>query len=296
MSTKIYNGVRVNAGNALANLNLVAALHPGLQELVNIKSAKVHAQRLTEEVDHFCAMRYRLAQGDGTSAPEDWEKKKAIRVWWSVQEEILNRQRDCRQSMRRAPVEDCDVELFLRVDPETGMLLGYLQEERVGAQEFLCRADGIEEYGYWNNSDQPENLSEEEWGQRGKAWAAVLAGDRPCFTVRWEPTFNTMAQIAAHFPSLADRAAARAKRHLQDQAYAQWCQELRARGDEEPKSFAPVARLMRQTDEAMTQEGGALVEPLAYWTAVFQQVLPLDLSECMNLTFGQIPERTPALC
>jgi hypothetical protein len=34
--------------------------------------------------------------------------------------------------------------------------------------------DWVEEYGYWNNTDQPDGMSNREWNRRSKAWDAVL--------------------------------------------------------------------------------------------------------------------------
>jgi hypothetical protein len=34
--------------------------------------------------------------------------------------------------------------------------------------------DWVEEYGYWNNTDQPDGMSDLEWSRRSKAWDAVL--------------------------------------------------------------------------------------------------------------------------
>ena len=33
---------------------------------------------------------------------------------------------------------------------------------------------GVEEYGYWNNTDGPREISEEDWDERGDVWERVL--------------------------------------------------------------------------------------------------------------------------
>lgn len=32
---------------------------------------------------------------------------------------------------------------------------------------------GVEEYGYWNNTDEPDNVTRRQWQARGKTWEAV---------------------------------------------------------------------------------------------------------------------------
>ena len=36
---------------------------------------------------------------------------------------------------------------------------------------------GVEDFSYWNNTDQPENFSQNQWDQRGKLWEKVCLND-----------------------------------------------------------------------------------------------------------------------
>ena len=36
---------------------------------------------------------------------------------------------------------------------------------------------GVEDYGYWNNSDPPEELTQAQWDKRRDDWGAALAAD-----------------------------------------------------------------------------------------------------------------------
>ena len=46
-------------------------------------------------------------------------------------------------------------------------------ENSVMTEAFLKE---VHDYGYWNNTDKPESVSEEEWKQREKDWDIVLPG------------------------------------------------------------------------------------------------------------------------
>jgi len=43
--------------------------------------------------------------------------------------------------------------------------------------ELIDQIDWIEEYGYWNNTDGPEQISEDEWDARSKKWVEVGPND-----------------------------------------------------------------------------------------------------------------------
>jgi hypothetical protein len=47
-----------------------------------------------------------------------------------------------------------------------------------GTLNFLDDHPDLEEYGYWNNTDEPEGMSEEEWEERRKVWEP-LTDDEP---------------------------------------------------------------------------------------------------------------------
>jgi len=42
-----------------------------------------------------------------------------------------------------------------------------------GKWDFLDNNMQLEEFGYWNNTDKPEKLSNKEWDERGRIWNAI---------------------------------------------------------------------------------------------------------------------------
>lgn len=59
------------------------------------------------------------------------------------------------------------------LDKETGRMLGYFNGPEEFFEEFLT-FDGVAEYHYQNSSDGPDDISEEDWDARRKAWDRVL--------------------------------------------------------------------------------------------------------------------------
>lgn len=39
--------------------------------------------------------------------------------------------------------------------------------------------EGVEEYGFWNNTESPEGISESKWRKRGRDWESVCLGAAP---------------------------------------------------------------------------------------------------------------------
>jgi len=40
--------------------------------------------------------------------------------------------------------------------------------------EKFMKETGFEEYGYWNNTDKPDDVSEDEWDERERVWDEVI--------------------------------------------------------------------------------------------------------------------------
>ncbi len=43
-----------------------------------------------------------------------------------------------------------------------------------GSLDFLAEFTGLEAYGYWNNADKPDDVSDHEWDQRRDVWGRML--------------------------------------------------------------------------------------------------------------------------
>lgn len=294
MSTKVYSGFRVNAGSALANLNLLSAIKPVVQALVDRRMAVILAERIAFEVDRFCVLRQEENLGRATELPADWADQKTKLVSWSIRMTLLDEQAECRAGPRRHPAVDCDVELFLRADPAQGTLLGYLQEEGVGVRKMLTQTPGIEDFCYWNNSDKPEELTDEEWDARGRLWDTVLIDSVACLSLKFEPNpLFTAIENDAHldFPAHLIRAKRLAMRKLESDAIARFRAGLKAQGKDDPTGFAWASKLMREVREGV--ETGQLAHELRTLTEQYMHIIPADLHVYLNKTFEEIPTQHP---
>lgn len=297
MSTKIYSGFIIDAGSAQANLALLSSIKEPVQRLVNKKHFKTIQDRAVALLDKFYAGKL-LSSNEAADTDKAEHKDGPLAdysAWAYCGHQVEAEQRKCRQSLERSPFYDCDVELFLRMHPETGALLGYLQEERVGVYDYLLTVDGIREYGYWNNSDQPDEVSEQEWEKRGQDWKLLLDGPFAVFCVKWEPISWDDSTVAGSMPSLQKRAQNLASEELIDRAIrAQLSHEATHKPNTvRSASFAGVSRAMQKAQTEMDTEGAALNLEFKKLCAHYEQVLLPQLTQKVLQThWSKLPERS----
>jgi hypothetical protein len=125
--------------------------------------------------------------------------------------------KELERSRRHDP--EVDFEVSVRVFQTPYGVLGIYDTDRPTLRQILLNHPAIEEYGYWNNTDPEEDVSEAEWAMRGTAWTWVIAqggntgsvaevGTRVLLSDRLTATLAapTPEEIAAQMPTPGDRA------------------------------------------------------------------------------------------
>lgn len=290
MSITIYNGLRINAGGALANLKVLNEIREPVQRLVNLKMAKLMAERLAGAIDHHIILRDQLSCAktpEDVQLPSDWATRQTECVRWYVERAIRLAQKECRAGQERNPLEDCDVELFLRALPTSGVLLGYLQEERVGAHSLLLATAGIEDYGYWNNSDPPDEVTARAWRARKAAWAKTEG--LTCFSVRWEPDYDvTQELIISQLATHESRVVRRARDEMQRVAIQAQLDKEKAAGDTSA-SFVGISQVLHEITTAIDTEGSPEREEYLSLMQKYRKLLPVDVVPLLHEEFKDLP-------
>lgn len=70
-------------------------------------------------------------------------------------------------------------ELCLGEDPETGRILVRLYTEHRAMLDAFEAMDEVESYSYWNNADEPDGVTREQWNERRAAWDRVMPDYAP---------------------------------------------------------------------------------------------------------------------
>lgn len=245
MSTKIYNGFRMRKEGITRLHALMTQLRATCAPIAKQGLLRYAATHMAHLADH------RLLN------PEE-PQKGSVRGF--VTSELMDRLHKLQVEPLRDPSIDFTFEIVLI--PVGNYLLGIpFAEHRVFMDE-LFKLPGVEEYGYWNNTDKPEHVTDAQWRKRAKDWDKALPGcDSPAasgFTyqiTRPAPFFPYTAYTPDLFPSFDER--------LKDAAIAELMK--RKIGD----SGAPLSAYVNMRRWAMNDPEG-----IAYLAEITEELRP----------------------
>lgn len=149
MSTKIYDGVRIETDDIFA---FTTKLHGVIHDVFKILCQELVMQEITRTFD--------------SEAGDDPQKIlfAAEKRWMKEQGETPS------HSFLHDPLRFS----FVFGRSASGQLLGNPFSGNHKYTEALMAMEEIEEYGYWNNTDSEEGVTEEEWDFRRKEWDSML--------------------------------------------------------------------------------------------------------------------------
>lgn len=158
MSTKLYTGFKLKTHSLDAAVGILDSLKPKLKDIRREATLRWLANRATTLVD-------RLALSDSKLDPNTSPFSAAL-------EELRKRQFKVRASKHRDPEVDFSFEVVLFKHPN-GIFGLYFAEQEALTTAFLSLPE-VEDFSYWDNTDQPERISEEEWASRKATWGLIF--------------------------------------------------------------------------------------------------------------------------
>lgn len=140
---------------------------------------RIPKDMLNEFIDYLRPQAYEYAEGIirnliGAVTPEGVEKQRKEHPYYKEDrlklEHVLSLCKKASEDIRRHPVIDVDsgFNIWLFGTHFYVIPIGEFQEYKV--------PDFAEDYSYWNNTDQPENISDEEWNSRSETWNSINGG------------------------------------------------------------------------------------------------------------------------
>lgn len=99
--------------------------------------------------------------------------------------DFTHRQAEIRRTKMRDPEVDFSFEVAILPHLESGELLGIVYSEKSKFFDKFLELDFVEPFPYWNSTDRPDELTDEEWEKRGEIW------DEACPTAPIECGFST---------------------------------------------------------------------------------------------------------
>lgn len=285
----IYTGFRVSLRTTLENLAVLNTASAGLQKLSNAKAARLAARTLAERADNFCAQRHLVLMDNAKPASDSWRSIQHESLLESVLREQDERQEKCRLSPVRDPAHDCDITLSLRFHPDTGDVLGMVQEERAGALDWLTSQGEVQEYSYFTSSERPKHMALDDWEARGKNWRRVLGSNSVCLTNTTRPTRVEASEVARAMPTLDERVSRLAKNRLLESAIATAMPSGKGTEVDASTRMRIATRIVMDTDDAMKTPGTLLHAEYKALQDRYRSFLPADLTQHFTKAFGELP-------
>lgn len=164
MSTKIYDGFRFKAKNLDEVLSLLKQFsteaNNKAQELGKEKILNVALSMLDEA---FLNINHMIT--------EEKDKKKSF---LSV---AKNNIKDDLKASEKGEIcySDLSLEIVVLAYKKNYLAIPYSSENEM--KELILKQPWYEEYGYWDNTDQPEHLTNRQWNRRKKVWNCAFGDD-----------------------------------------------------------------------------------------------------------------------
>lgn len=177
MSTKIYDGILVDAKDIYELNTLIKSIRERLipvaqKELYKVKALMMEAAIVYREtgVEISCPIR--------NWKELDRDKEMSIRdIRYFVDREVIKLQK--KNNATDSIVDytrDIDMDVKLSIMPIPGKFLGIRYINNPALEDAFMSCPEILEYGYWNNTDKPTSISDEDWDKRCEEWDIALTG------------------------------------------------------------------------------------------------------------------------
>lgn len=168
MSTKIYNGY------ALPNWTfkeLKDFYVPLVEEATKIRTELYCSQIAKDVTSNIDRYNNNLPLLD---LPTSIKDKKTFKTYYSdiAREYAIEQIREIQLTQRRNPAYDYEFNIcFIPID---NAILALLYTEHKELTDLWENCQYVKEYGYWNNEEQSEDITDEEWEQRRIDWDIAL--------------------------------------------------------------------------------------------------------------------------
>jgi hypothetical protein len=217
LSTKIYDGYRISGPDG-TRPDVFAVLE---QVKAAIEPTYRHSFAATLATSATMAVDLALVPSEDARPPKELPKCPIMGAY-----EFLSSMQDkIEKTGIRAPSADFQCEVTFFSDPQNpaGPLYARLFTERGDYTAAFEGLPGVEPWGYWNNTDAPEDVSASEWEQRRQTWNRLTLHKAPATVgLTWTllgkyDSLNPLsieADVAAAIPDRPTRARALARRRV----------------------------------------------------------------------------------
>lgn len=256
MSTKIYNGYIIQTDDIKLIMRLLGEIGKRYDKVASKAVATLAARMITNVWD---------CMATGNEINPVIKPESGTSIYFKVSQTIEERRRKIATTRRRDPLFDFEFEItifpiasktlaMLFCDNRT--LTKILTEPLIESYPRL-----IEPYPYWDNTDRPDDVTDEEWRIREDDWDRAIGIEVPGragLTRTYHTLYGPDFQIADILASL-DPLDERAKRLAEEILINQRCKELYPNPPKTPGDFMRDYAAI----EAWVHEGSRLADKAA---------------------------------
>lgn len=207
MSTTIYNGYMIKVDTLGDLKQFLGNLTKDLRNLQNSIFCAIYAKEYTKLVDSIAMNKLE----DYT----DFEKNTNVKVYTNRRiKRLSNKQHNAVFISDTEPEYDLDFNIALFYTDKKVLCTVYGREEFIS--KFKSYSE-VHDYSYWDNTDMPDNVTEEEWETREKDWNSVLTGigiPSQCGPVFDILTFDTIKCVIPNYSDIRQYIKSRQHRAL----------------------------------------------------------------------------------
>lgn len=186
MSTKIYNGILFNTTDFYKIEQFLLKMKGELSELAKQEFLKVVARETQYALIYLQTDVYLgyILDTEHLNVIKEHPEKVAEKVFV-----FLRRMMKTNQTAKTIMEYERDVDFNFSVAlyPLKEKVLGMICTDDPTLKKHFMSQNEVSEYGYWNNTDQPNDVSDTAWDQREKDWEIALPGlgiPKECMYIR----------------------------------------------------------------------------------------------------------------
>lgn len=177
MSTKLHHGHRITLG--ADPFDLIVQARAVLDPVRDRLDAKILAQLATRIIDQatYGQGGHPTPEPTGNPGVDALHREILSNPIWRAFNEYDEEQR--KLSVHSFGHDPNRFELAFGRDPDTERIGVLVYTERSELSDAFQALPQVEAYGYWNNTDQPDDVSDAEWADRRTFWDRVLGDGVP---------------------------------------------------------------------------------------------------------------------
>lgn len=178
MSTKIYDGKKLPNMSVLELHQFCKKLKSKLLPIANVEYYKLVA-KISQSAYVYLATGQNICDYtvDMPKLGNSLDQTSKYELLSFAREQASKLVANTSAAIRRIDSEpDADFDVSICVFPLSDKILCIPYANHDALHDELFKTEEFEEYGYWNNTDKPLNLTDDEWHQRKCDWDDALPG------------------------------------------------------------------------------------------------------------------------